>query len=70
MRFHSYNIAKHCRWCGKPYMAVKPVGKDGFHLPRCKQAHYRAYKKYVTASPQRNPRLRRHPVTQKKKKKR
>ena len=43
-------VTKHCRWCGKQYYAAKPVGKDGFDLPRCKQAHHRAYKKYVTGS--------------------
>lgn len=41
---------KHCRWCGKAYVAHKPAGKDGFHSPACKQAHYRAYRKYVTAN--------------------
>ena len=38
---------KHCRWCSEPYMAHKPVGRDGFHSDRCKMAHARAYKRYV-----------------------
>lgn len=40
---------KYCRWCGNQYKGTKPVGKDGFCRDACKQAHYRAYKKYVTA---------------------
>lgn len=63
---------KHCRWCGKPYMASKPVGKDGFDNPKCKQAHYRAYKSYVTRliaiSPADQARRLRRRVTQKKSK--
>lgn len=39
---------KHCRWCGNAYTASKPLYRDGFCSPTCKQAHYRAYKKYVT----------------------
>lgn len=38
-----------CRWCGKQYTAKKPVDRDGFCCFAHKQAHYRAYKKYVTA---------------------
>lgn len=44
----SNKVKKHCRWCGKAYQASQPVGKDGFCSSLCKQAHYRAYKKYVT----------------------
>lgn len=40
---------KHCRWCGKGYYATKPFDRDGFGNKAHKQAHYRAYKKYVTA---------------------
>ncbi|GAI71348.1 unnamed protein product [marine sediment metagenome] len=40
---------RHCRWCGEPYRASRPIGRDGFCTGKCKQAHYRAYKKYVTA---------------------
>lgn len=43
---------KYCRWCGRSYTAAKPTDKDGFHSAACKQAHYRAYKKYVTATDQ------------------
>ena len=39
---------KHCRWCQKQYYAYKPLYRDGFCSPKCKQAHYRAYKAYVT----------------------
>ena len=39
---------KHCRWCGSAYYAFHPIGKDGFCKGAHKQAHYRAYKKYVT----------------------
>lgn len=45
------NTGKHCRWCGIYYAAKKPVGRDGFHSAGCKQAHHRAYKKWVTARP-------------------
>ncbi len=40
--------SRHCRWCGKAYSATRPIGKDGFCTSGHKQAHYRAYKKYVT----------------------
>lgn len=40
---------KNCRWCGKLYYACQPVDRDGFCKPSHKQAHYRAYKKWVTA---------------------
>lgn len=39
---------KHCRWCQTVYSAIKPYDRDGFCTTPCKQAHYRAYKKYVT----------------------
>lgn len=45
-----YKTLKHCRWCGTSYRAKKPVAKDGFCTSKHKQAHYRAYKAYVTAS--------------------
>lgn len=49
MKHHCFRFKKHCRWCGKAYYAEKPVGRDGFDLPKCKQALYRARKRYVTA---------------------
>lgn len=49
MTYKSYRITKHCRWCGGEYYATKPVNRDGFCKLACKQAHYRAYKKYVTS---------------------
>lgn len=47
-----YHRRKHCRWCGKSYIGSYPIDRDGFHSAACKQAHYRAYKKYVTATDQ------------------
>lgn len=40
---------KYCRWCGNAYKATQPVDRDGFCDTPCRQARYRAYKKYVTA---------------------
>lgn len=48
MNQNRFQFGKHCRWCGKAYLAVKPIGGDGFCSPACKQAHHRAYHKYVT----------------------
>ncbi len=61
---------KHCRWCGIGYHANLPKFKDGFHSAACKQAHYRAYKNYVTAKSTAAARTRGRQVTQKKRKKR
>jgi len=52
MRQWQLTDQKHCRWCGKAYTATKPKGKDGFDTKACKQAHYRAFKKYVTGKRQ------------------
>lgn len=61
--------SRHCRWCGNQYHASRPIGKDGFCKSACKQAHHRAYKKYVTAKqPATRPGLD-HKVTRKTKKK-
>lgn len=38
----------HCRWCQTPFRSRKRLPKGGFCSSRCKQAHYRAYKNYVT----------------------
>ena len=46
---YGYSTAKHCRWDGVAYNATKPNDRDGFCCAKCKQAHYRAYKAYVTA---------------------
>lgn len=54
---------KHCRWCGKAYQAAKPHDRDGFDTKTCKQAHYRAYKKYVTAIGSNQARAQAKPVT-------
>jgi len=37
-----------CRWCGKCYRPLKMLERDGFCCNAHKQAHYRAYKRYVT----------------------
>jgi len=63
--YHSH-LTKHCRWCGKPYSAKKPVDRDGFCKAACKQAHYRAYKNYVTAKSQRPAQPAARRVTRKK----
>jgi len=43
-----YRGYRYCRWCGKEYQPHGYTFKDGFCLDSCKQAHYRAYNKYVT----------------------
>lgn len=68
MAWRNVDSIKHCRWCGKSYVAVKPVGKDGFHSKACKQAHYRAYKNYVTAKRQARSTFEPKAVTRKKRK--
>jgi len=45
-----FEATKSCRWCGGIYYAMKPIDRDGFCTKACKQAHYRAHKKYVTAA--------------------
>lgn len=37
-----------CHWCAKVYEAKKGKRQARFCSPKCKQAHHRAYKKYVT----------------------
>jgi len=49
-----YGYFKYCRWCGNRYKAKKASEKPGFCTNVCKQAHYRAYKKYVTHKRDRN----------------
>ncbi|HUS74060.1 MAG TPA: hypothetical protein VMY06_13455 [Sedimentisphaerales bacterium] len=48
----------YCRWCGKAYFSLKPTDRDGFHSKACKQAHHRAYQKYVTGKHQAGSRSR------------
>lgn len=67
--YHRYGYTKHCRWCGKAYEATKPPDRDGFCSKACKQAHYRAYKSYVTASLRARAATAGKPVTRKKRKK-
>jgi len=50
MKWSHWSNSKHCKWCGKGYEATKPAFGDGFCSGAHKQAHYRAYKKYVTAA--------------------
>ncbi len=69
MRTARLQCYKHCRWCGVGYHASQPKFRDGFCSGVHKQAHYRAYKNYVTgkrpAAGKRYPRA----VTRKKSKK-
>lgn len=44
----AWKRAHSCRWCGKYYISKKDLKKDGFCCTEHKQAHYRAYKRYVT----------------------
>jgi hypothetical protein len=64
--FHEHHF---CRWCSKPYTTKKPLLKDGFCCLACKQAHYRAYKSYVTCSARYRQRAAERGVTHKKVKK-
>ena len=48
MKHSGYKSNKHCRWCGMTYKACKPDYADGFCSVAHRQAHYRAYKSYVT----------------------
>lgn len=65
-----YKWEGHCRWCGKSYYPKERLDRDGFCCPAHKQAHYRAYKKYVTSRKPAAGKGYRRPVTQKKRKKR
>lgn len=44
----NYGYSYYCRWDQKQFRSKKPLPKGGFCSGVCKQAHYRAYKKYVT----------------------
>lgn len=48
MTFGRFRHRKHCRWCQTQYYASVPINGDGFCCAGHKQAHYRAYKKWVT----------------------
>ena len=37
-----------CHWCGKHFKAKRSRLEVRFCSARCKMAHHRAYKKYVT----------------------
>lgn len=43
-----YKYVWYCRWDGKTYKPLQETDRDGFCCTACKQAHYRALKKYVT----------------------
>lgn len=43
-----YKNIWYCRWDGKTYKPLKETDRDGFCCSACKQALYRARKKYVT----------------------
>lgn len=64
-----YKNIWYCRWDGKTYKPLKKTDRDGFCCPACKQAHHRAYKKYVTLQTISKPGLAGTAVTQKKRKK-
>lgn len=58
-----------CRWCGDVYKPKQETPRDGFCCTGHKQAHHRAYKKYVTSLDKHPPTSAACRVTQKKKKK-
>ena len=58
-----------CRWCGKTYKPLEFAERDGFCCSAHKQAHHRAYKKYVTGLQLHGSSSANCRVTQKKKKK-
>lgn len=60
----------YCRWDGKTYKPLKETDRDGFCCSACKQALYRAHKKYVTLQPASKPGLAGKRVTRKTRKKR
>lgn len=60
---------KHCRWCGDAYYARQPLNQDGFCSAAHKQAHYRAYLRWVTTSARQSTRPADLPVTPSKAKK-
>lgn len=59
-----------CRWCGDLYKPLEKTERDGFCCSKHKQAHHRAYKKYVTGLAHIPAAARSCRVTQKKVKKR
>lgn len=60
-----YKHVWYCRWDGKTYRPLRETDRDGFCCSACKQALYRAHKKYVTAKkPARAAGIKR-PVTRK-----
>lgn len=50
MRKRNYHYVHMCHWCRIPYQSSKCERDARFCSPRCKQAHHRAYKNYVTAA--------------------
>ncbi|GAH84624.1 unnamed protein product [marine sediment metagenome] len=65
-----YKYRWYCRWCGTLYTPIEQTDRDGFCSSKHKQAHYRAYKKYVTLQAHESPGARVQGVTRKKQKKR
>lgn len=65
-----YKHVWYCRWCGITYWPQNKTERDGFCSSKHKQAHYRAYKKYVTLQAHESPGAQRYRVTAKKQKKR
>lgn len=62
--YYDYDLI--CHWCSKVYKAKKGRLQARFCCKACKQAHYRAYKKYVTLIGRRKRFARPPAVTQKK----
>jgi len=48
MTYHRNYDSVNCHWCGGYAKRYKSYDKHIFCSNRCKMAHYRAYKKYVT----------------------
>lgn len=69
MENEGWTRAKICHWCGKTYNAQIGYHRRRFCGSLCKQAHYRAYKKYVTVIRRRKRFLELQAVTTKKAKK-
>lgn len=64
-----YKYRWYCRWCGTHYKPKEQTDRDGFCCAAHKQAHYRAYRKYVTLQAHESSRAQLLGVTPKKRKK-
>lgn len=64
-----YKYDYYCRWCGRTYKNKGNTDRDGFCSKAHKQAHWRAYKKYVTLQTCSKSDIQSRTVTRKKSKK-